>query len=107
MNQQNHLYNLRVLENKCHKLDHNKFLKIIIKKERKKKHLPNKFNGSSMVIFDRRDSKKIPERGPVLLVVQEPATVALPVFNCISYFGYFSLVCFRPLKKSAAPKISH
>lgn len=56
-----------------------------------------------MVIFDGGDSEKIPERGAIFLVVQEPATVAAPTFNCISNLGHFIRVCFRSLKKSAAP----
>lgn len=56
-----------------------------------------------MVILDGGDSEKIPERGAIFLVVQEPATVAVPTFNCISNLGHFIRVCFRSLKKSAAP----
>lgn len=57
-----------------------------------------------MVILDGGDSEKIPERGAIFLVVQEPATVAVPTFNCISNLGHFIRVRFRSLKKSAAPK---
>lgn len=65
-------------------------------------HWPNKFDGFSLFIFDWSDGEKIPERSSIFLVVEEPATVACPIFHCVSDFRHFILVRFRPLKKSAA-----
>lgn len=63
---------------------------------------PNKFDSLAIVILDRRDCQKIPERSAILLVVQEPSAVAFALLHCISNFINFFLVRLWSLKKTAA-----
>ena len=72
------------------------------KTKQAKQNKPDEFDGISIIIFDRGDSKKIPEPSSILLVVEKPATIAFSILNCISNLGNLVLVCIWSLKETAA-----
>jgi hypothetical protein len=62
---------------------------------------PYEFDNLVIFILDWSDGQQIPKRGPVFLIVEQPATKVCPIPHSISDLRYVTWVGIRSLQEPA------